>query len=129
MCHLIRVDNSFLKRLNQQPVTTDPINGSSSEIYDSLFKVHNQFITLVSFCKNDSDLFLKSNIENPKDTDNIYEHILHSCQHNLYHLAQMIYLRRALDRNWNSPIDEWVKLQELLLIILSNNLWVLLSFF
>lgn len=95
MRHLIRVDNSFLKRLNQLPITTDPGNGSSSEIYESLKKVHNQFITLVSNFKNDSDLFLINNIENANEKDTINEHILHSSQYNLYHLAQMIYLRRA----------------------------------
>lgn len=109
MCHLIRVDNYFLKRLNQPEKFVDPRNGTAGEILQSLKNVHSQIRELLENCDEDSILLQKSGIENAKEEDTINEHILHSCQHNLYHLSQMIYLRRVQDRSWNSPIEAWDK--------------------
>lgn len=109
MCHLIRVDNYFLKRLNQPEKFNDPSDGSPGDILEALKNVHSQIREFLQNCNDDSGLFRKSEIENAKEEDTINEHILHSCQHNLYHLSQMVYLRRAMDRNWNSPLDEWDK--------------------
>ncbi len=33
--------------------------------------------------------------------------VVHIAQHYLYHLAQIIYLRRAQDRAWSSPMKQW----------------------
>ena len=109
MCHLIRVDNYFLKRLNQKITVNDPKNGTAPEVLNALKNVHLQIQTMLQNCADDSSLFEKSGFENAEENDTINEHILHSCQHNLYHLSQMIYLRRALDRNWESPVVEWDK--------------------
>lgn len=114
MRHLIRVDNSFLKKLGQEIKTHDPGDSSSSIILNALKNVHMQIRSLVNNCADDSDLFKKSNLTEVKGSDTIKEHILHSCQHNLYHLAQTIYLRRALDRNWESPINDWDKATRLI---------------
>lgn len=107
--HLIRIDNSFLKKLNQHPETEDPMNGTASEILSALRRVHSQFREVVNNCTDDSYIYIKSSLPDASDTDTINEYMLHSCQHNLYHLAQLIYLRRAQDRKWKSPIDEWDK--------------------
>lgn len=109
MCHLIRVDNSFLKELGIQPKIIAPINGSVQEVLDSLKKVHQQIFELVNNCTDDSMLFQKSPVKEAGEKDTINEHMLHSYQHNLYHLSQIIYLRRALDRTWISPIEKWDK--------------------
>lgn len=109
MCHLIRVDNSFLKKLNIEPKTAAPLNGSVQDVINSLMTVHQQIYDLVSNCQSDSELFRISPAKDASEKDTINEHMLHSYQHNLYHLSQMIYLRRALDRNWISPIDKWDK--------------------
>lgn len=109
MCHLIRVDNYFLKRLNQKITVNDPKNGAAPEVLNALKNVHLQIQTMLQNCSDDSCLFEKSGFENAKENDTINEHLLHSCQHNLYHLSQMIYLRRALDRNWESPVEDWDK--------------------
>lgn len=105
--HLIRIDNYFLKRLNQEQEYTDPIDGSTFTITEVLKNIHQQIQNLISNCADDSELFLKSTIKDADAGDNINNHILHSCQHNLYHLSQAIYLRRALDRQWESPLGEW----------------------
>jgi len=109
MCHLIRIDNSFLQKLGQSIKTQDPRNGTADDVLMALQNVHRQMYDLVNDCKDDSELFRKSTLQDAEDIDTIKEHVLHSCQHNLYHLSQMIYLRRALDRNWISPIEEWDK--------------------
>jgi uncharacterized damage-inducible protein DinB len=107
MAHLIRVDNKFLSRLGQESKTDAPVNGSAMETLNALINVHKQLHVLVQGLSDDSFLFKKSNTEDAKDNDTINEHVLHSCQHNLYHLSQVIYLRRALDRSWQSPIMDW----------------------
>lgn len=109
MCHLIRVDNSFLTKLAQQPRTLDPKNGIPADVLQALIKVHDQIRNLVRGCKDDSELFKVSNMPGANESDTIGNHITHSCQHNLYHLAQVIYLRRGKDRTWTSPIDDWDK--------------------
>jgi uncharacterized damage-inducible protein DinB len=109
MCHLMRVDNKFLSKLGQNPRTNVPENGGADETLDALKKVHKQLHSLVQELNDDSLLFKKSPVKDAKDNDTINEHALHSCQHNLYHLSQVIYLRRALDRSWNSPVMEWDK--------------------
>lgn len=109
MCHMIRVDNSYLKRLNQKQSNMTPVTGSLAEVLEMLKGVHGQIRSVIDNCSDDSELFTISTLNDAKPEDTINEHILHSCQHNLYHLAQMIYLRRALDRSWDSPINEWDK--------------------
>ncbi|MBU2492359.1 MAG: DinB family protein [Bacteroidetes bacterium] len=105
--HLIRVDNYFLQRLNQEQEYNDPVDGKAYETTEALKNIHQQIQNLISNCADDSELFLKSSINDADDGDTINNHILHSCQHNLYHLSQVIYLRRALDRQWESPLSEW----------------------
>lgn len=109
MNHLIRVDNKFLTRLGEKPKAEAPINGSSKEILNALQSVHSQMHSLVEGLSDDSMLFEKSPLKNAEESDTIKEHVLHSCHHNLYHLAQVIYLRRAQDREWISPVGEWDK--------------------
>ena len=109
MEHLIRVDNKFLSRLGQETKTEAPINGSAQETLNALKNVHKQLHALVQVLSDDSLLFKKSPAKDAKDNDTINELVLHSCQHNLYHLSQVIYLRRALDRSWQSPIMDWEK--------------------
>lgn len=109
MNHLIRVDIKFLSRLGQETKTEAPVNGNAQETLNALKNVHNQLHALVQSLSNDSLLFKKSSAKDAKDNDTINEHVLHSCQHNLYHLSQVIYLRRALDRSWQSPIMDWDK--------------------
>ncbi len=109
MGHLIRVDNKFLTRLGQAPKIDAPEKGSDSETLTALKNVHRQLHSLVESLSDDSLLFKKSPTKDAADRDTVNEHVLHSCQHNLYHLSQVIYLRRALDRNWESPIIAWDK--------------------
>ncbi len=109
MEHLIRVDNKFLTRLGQAPKIDAPEKGSASETLTALKNVHKQLHSLVESLSDDNLLFKKSHAKDAADRDTVNEHVLHSCQHNLYHLSQVIYLRRALDRSWESPIMAWDK--------------------
>ena len=105
--HLIRVDNYFLKRLGKEIEIIANKELSLTEVLTELKKVHQQIRNTISDCNDDAAVFLKSSISDANDNDNINNHILHSCQHNLYHLSQMIYLRRALDRKWDSLVKDW----------------------
>ena len=109
MAHLIRVDNKFLTRLGQEAKTEAPEKGTAFETLNALKSAHKQLHTLVEKLSDDSLLYKKSPAKEAADRDTINEHLLHSCQHNLYHLSQVIYLRRALDRSWESPIMAWDK--------------------
>jgi uncharacterized damage-inducible protein DinB len=109
MWHLIRVDKKFLLRLGQETKPDVPSNGTAIETLNALENVHKQLHHLVEGLSDDSLLFKKSPANDAKETDTINELVLHSCQHNLYHLSQVIYLRRALDRAWTSPIMDWDK--------------------
>lgn len=108
-CHLIRVDNYFLKRLNQETKTDEPKNGSADEVLNAFTKVQLQINKMLKNCNDDSGLFIKSANKEDKENDTMNYHLLHICQHNLYHLAQVIYLRRALDRKWEAPQNAWDK--------------------
>ena len=107
MTHLMRVDNKFLSKLDQEPKTEAPENDSAAETLTALKNVHQQLHSLVETLTDDSFLFKKSSAKSASDKDTINEHSLHSCQHNLYHLSQVIYLRRAQDRKWESPVMDW----------------------
>ncbi len=120
MGHLIRVDNKFLSRLGQEQKTEAPAGESALDTLNALKKVHKQMHELVEVLTEDSLLFKKSQAKDAKENDTINEHVLHSCQHNLYHLSQVIYLRRALDRKWNSPVMEWDKATRIIANYLSS---------
>src|SRR5690606_3976441 len=95
MCrHLIRVDNSFLSKLSLQKIVDDPEDQNAEEILSLLKIQHQQF-----------EDFITQEIQSSHA-----ELILHAAQHYLYHISQMIYLRRANDRNWESPINEWERI-------------------
>lgn len=107
ICHLVRVDISFLKRLDRKADTEPLQNGTVAQVFIALKHIHAEMRQVVQDCADDSELFTRSTIKEAKETDTINEHILHSCQHNLYHLSQVIYLRRATDRSWTSPLKGW----------------------
>jgi uncharacterized damage-inducible protein DinB len=58
-------------------------------------------------CSSDEDLHIERTSLDGKDKERLGVAVIHIAQHYLYHLAQIIYLRRAQDRNWPSPQKAW----------------------
>ncbi len=107
MRHLIRVDNWFLKRLDFEPEIEDPGEASTPAILAALQGVHQQIISILKAIRDDAELARKSSAPDAKSHETLAGIMIHISQHYLYHLAQMIYLRRAQDREWKSPMKQW----------------------
>ncbi len=105
--HLIRVDAWYLKRLGVTPVVSDAKSGTREEYVENMQKIQQQIKEVVNSCANDEELHVERISLDGKDKEKLGVAVLHIAQHYLYHLAQMIYLRRAQDRNWPSPHNEW----------------------
>lgn len=105
--HLIRVDNWFLKRQGFEPQGDDPgLQADGKGLLAALQTVHQQIRDILNNATRE-DLLRRSQAEDAKDFETLVGVILHISQHYLYHLAQMIYLRRACDRHWESPLGQW----------------------
>ena len=98
--HLYRVDIWFLKRLGITPVIEEDAPGSADEIAGRMRRIQQQIIENVEGCATDADLFVERTSLDGKTTAQLGPDVIHIAQHYLYHLAQIIYLRRAQDRAW-----------------------------
>ncbi|MGH7491258.1 MAG: DinB family protein [bacterium] len=105
--HLIRVDAWFLKRLGVPPVAGVAKPVTSEEISEGMRQIQRQVKEVVLDCGHDEELFFERASLDGKDREQLGVAVLHMAQHYLYHLAQIIYLRRAQDRNWPSPHEDW----------------------
>ncbi len=106
MRHLIRVDIWFLKRLNLQPEVEDKEHRSAEELTKVFVKLWLQIEReIMAYPEADfyTDLSISDKIAY-KSAATIFAHIP---QHYLYHISQMVYIRRALDRTWPAPLTLW----------------------
>ncbi len=107
MRHLIRVDAWYLKRLGVTPVVSDAKSGTREEFVENMQKIQQQIKEVVAACASDDELHVERVSLDGKDKEKLGVAVIHIAQHYLYHLAQIIYLRRGQDRNWPSPNKEW----------------------
>jgi uncharacterized damage-inducible protein DinB len=107
MRHLVRVDMWFLNRLGYEPQASDAKKPSLQDLLSMLQASHHQIDEILDNCKEDKDLLRKSASPDAREDEDLAGVVKHISQHYLYHLAQMIYIRRAQDREWESPIKEW----------------------
>jgi len=105
--HLLRVDAWYLKRLGVEPIVSDAKSGDRDELAMNMQKIQHQIAGVVEMCASDDDLFLERKSLDGKDKEKLGIAVIHLAQHYLYHLAQIIYFRRAQDRNWPSPQKAW----------------------
>ncbi len=105
--HLIRVDAWFLKQFQIQPAVQDPGETHAAHLLDSLRQSHQYVLDLLRACQTPADLRRQSPAPELAGHNTLAEAIIHMAQHYLYHLAQVIYLRRAQDRAWPPPQAEW----------------------
>lgn len=105
--HLIRVDAWYLKRLGVAPVVSDVASSNREELASTMQKIQHQIAGVVELCANDDDLIVDRKSLDDKDKEKLGVAVIHIAQHYLYHLAQIIYFRRAQDRNWQAPTKAW----------------------
>ena len=105
--HLIRVDAWYLKRLGVEPVISDAKTGTRDELAGNMQKIQQQIASVVEMCNSDEDLLVERKSLDGKDREKLGVAVIHIAQHYLYHLAQLIYFRRAQDRTWPSPQKAW----------------------
>lgn len=105
--HLVRVDAWFLKRLGITPVVSDAKSGTREELAENMQRIQQQVKEVVTACASDEELHLERTSLDGKDKEKLGVAVIHMAQHYLYHLAQIIYLRRAQDREWPSPHNNW----------------------
>jgi uncharacterized damage-inducible protein DinB len=105
--HLLRVDAWYLKRLGVEPAVSDAKPASREELVTNMQKIQQQIAGVVEMCVSDDDLLIERKSLDGKDKEKLGVAVIHMAQHYLYHLAQIIYFRRAQDRNWPSPQKAW----------------------
>jgi uncharacterized damage-inducible protein DinB len=105
--HLFRVDAWYLKRLGVEPIASDAKSGTRDELVTNMQKIQQQLAGVIEVCASDDDLFIERKSLDGKDKEKLGVAVIHIAQHYLYHLAQIIYLRRTQDRAWASPQQAW----------------------
>lgn len=112
--HLIRVNIYFMKRLGYEITIQAPKNNSIDDLNISFKAINLKIIEILDSLQDDSDLRIKSIVPDAKDIENLNQLIPHLSQHYLYHYSQMVYLRRAQNRQWISPVEEWERITYLI---------------
>lgn len=123
--HLIRVDRWFLERQGYAPDISDPGEVGPAELLQALQNTHAQIRAVLESIPDDAALARKSTAPNAGPHETLAEVVVHIAQHYLYHLAQVIYLRRAQDRSWKAPLRDW----EEATYVLSDELGVIKQLF
>ena len=104
--HLIRVDMWFLARLGFEPSVRDNKDAGSEDIMQMMKTAFQQIETILDSC-NEQDLVKKVESQDNVRYNSLAAMTMHVSQHYSYHLAQIVYLRRAQDRNWDAPLNGW----------------------
>ena len=112
--HLIRVNIYFLKRLGYDVKVQAPKNSSVSDLNIALRSINTFIIEILNTTMDDSELLRKSTAVDAQNTENLNQLIPHFSQHYLYHYSQIVYLRRAQDRQWKSPVEDWERITYLI---------------
>ncbi len=105
--HLIRVDKWFFDRLGLAHSIADPGEVGAGQLLSALKQTHRQIANILEQTQDDADLIRKSGAVDARPHDTLAEAVVHIAQHYLYHHAQMVYLRRARDREWKAPLEAW----------------------
>jgi uncharacterized damage-inducible protein DinB len=105
--HLVRVDMWFLKRLGFESTVADRKDASPAEILELVKAADVRLDEILAQCGDDAELERRVEAADAKAYESVGGILLHMGHHYLYHAAQMIYLRRAQDRNWPAPLEAW----------------------
>lgn len=105
--HLVRVEGWFLVEIGIEPHTGDPGCDETHEVEQALKSSHEQVAALVRGLEDDAALRKKMKARSSDRTYSFDYIVKHISQHYLYHASQIIYLRRAQDRDWQPPLKQW----------------------
>lgn len=105
--HLVRVDTWFLARLGFEPSVRDKKDAGAADILQMLKENFQQIDGILENCKDEKELLKKVESKDNVRYNSPAAMIMHVSQHYSYHLAQIVYLRRAQDRNWEAPLNGW----------------------
>ncbi len=114
IAHIVRVDNYFLKKLGEKG--RFKIEDLSPSAINSVLPEHFKFMKDIIVNISDDSAIPESDDK----YNNWFDCILHISQHYLYHFSQMVYLRRADNRNWETPLHKWEELTYLISFYLKN---------
>ncbi len=118
--HLVRVDSWFLARLGFEPAVRDKKDASAEEILKMMRDSYQQIDTIVNACTDERELLKKVESKDNLHYNSLAKAVMHMSQHYSYHLAQIVYLRRAQDRNWEAPLRAWENSTD----VIAQYLWV-----
>jgi uncharacterized damage-inducible protein DinB len=108
MRHLIRVDTWYMRQLGLDPPLCDPGDGApSAALAEGMQGIQGYVRGQLETCERDEDLAAERQSPKASKPYTLGWVTQHIAQHYLYHHAQMVYLRRAQDRNWASPLLAW----------------------
>ena len=105
--HLVRVDGWFLQQMGFQPAAGDPGTNDPEAIRSALNTLREQVVTLLRGLADDQELRRERKAPDAERAFSLEYAVKHMSQHYLYHMAQIVYLRRAQDRAWTSPLALW----------------------
>ncbi|NIR49529.1 hypothetical protein GWO43_13595, partial [candidate division KSB1 bacterium] len=97
----------LLKQIGVEPVVDDPCSDVLDEIEAAMTALQNQIRNLFDELKSDEELKTERRAPESEKPHSIAHIVKHISQHYLYHTSQIIYLRRAQDRNWEAPTKIW----------------------
>lgn len=118
--HLVRVDMWFLARLGHEPTVRDKKDAKTDEIIQMLHTAYEQIDGILNACTNEDELSKKIEAKDNIRYNSLASVVMHVSQHYTYHLAQVVYLRRAQDRNWEAPLRGWENATD----CIARHLWV-----
>ncbi len=105
--HMYRVDIWFLGQLGIKAVITTDGPDAVDVIASRMRTIQEQVIGEVEKCGSDEDLLVERTSLDGGSTARLGPVVIHMAHHYLYHLAQIVYVRRMHDRDWNAPLAEW----------------------
>ena len=103
--HLVRVDLWFMSQFGIEIDSGDPGEVDARSLYNALVRLHDEIVSAI--VSEGTNLAGMNVTGTEKISHSFAETIVHMSHHYLYHLAQVIYLRRAKDRDWQAPLALW----------------------
>ena len=103
--HLIRVDVWFMSQFGIVLNVTDPGETDAASLLSTLRLQHDRIAEVIANPATDPSSPHVTGTD--KISKPLCEVLVHMAHHYLYHLGQIIYLRRARDRNWDAPLGLW----------------------
>lgn len=107
--HLIRVDLNFLKATGYNMNIDAPDTGSIDKLRHTFNNINSFILAILDNLGSDPELLHEFRTESENGNHTLGEIVMHISQHYHYHFSQLVFIRRAQDRQWDSPMKQWEK--------------------